>query len=102
MESQVRCLLLYNIEDQYLLSGFKKLQELILDQISYVSSSVKFVMSLDLDYLTWYSNVLAVAVKPDVDYKATRLHFENLALRYGNPIIILNLIKASAAAIFIL
>lgn len=52
MESQVRWLLLYNIEDQYLLSGFKKLQELILDQISYVSSSVKFVMSLDLGYLT--------------------------------------------------
>ncbi|CAN6307779.1 unnamed protein product [Urochloa humidicola] len=34
-----------------------------------------------------------IILKPDVDYKATRLHFENLALRYGNPIIILNLIK---------
>ncbi|XP_052147570.1 phosphoinositide phosphatase SAC2 isoform X1 [Oryza glaberrima] len=34
-----------------------------------------------------------IILKPDVDYKTTRLHFENLALRYGNPIIILNLIK---------
>ncbi|CAK7352300.1 unnamed protein product [Dovyalis caffra] len=31
--------------------------------------------------------------KKDQDYEATRLHFENLAKRYGNPIIILNLIK---------
>ncbi|KAI7736053.1 hypothetical protein M8C21_030398, partial [Ambrosia artemisiifolia] len=29
----------------------------------------------------------------DPKYDATRLHFENLAKRYGNPIIILNLIK---------
>jgi len=36
---------------------------------------------------------LPPAVKSDVDYKATRLHFENLVLRYGNPIVILNLIK---------
>ncbi|GJN30478.1 hypothetical protein PR202_gb18787 [Eleusine coracana subsp. coracana] len=36
-----------------------------------------------------------IILKPDVDYKATRLHFENLGHRYGNPIIILNLIKAS-------
>ncbi|KAK3148197.1 hypothetical protein QOZ80_3BG0291960 [Eleusine coracana subsp. coracana] len=34
-----------------------------------------------------------IILKPDVDYKATRLHFENLGHRYGNPIIILNLIK---------
>ncbi|ONL94265.1 Phosphoinositide phosphatase SAC2 [Zea mays] len=40
-----------------------------------------------------------IILKPDLDYKATRLHFENLALRYGNPIIILNLIKASAASL---
>lgn len=56
-------------------------------------------MSLYVDYLIWYSKCVAVTVKPDVDYKATRLHFENLALRYGNPIIILNLIKASAASL---
>ncbi|KAJ6825400.1 phosphoinositide phosphatase SAC2-like [Iris pallida] len=31
--------------------------------------------------------------KKDINYKATRLHFENLVKRYGNPIIILNLIK---------
>ncbi|KAG8490061.1 hypothetical protein CXB51_015971 [Gossypium anomalum] len=31
--------------------------------------------------------------KKDPNYDATRLHFENLVRRYGNPIIILNLIK---------
>uniref|UniRef100_A0A7N0UYZ8 SAC domain-containing protein n=2 Tax=Kalanchoe fedtschenkoi TaxID=63787 RepID=A0A7N0UYZ8_KALFE len=31
--------------------------------------------------------------KRDQNYQATRLHFENLVKRYGNPIIILNLIK---------
>ncbi|KAJ6839358.1 phosphoinositide phosphatase SAC2-like [Iris pallida] len=31
--------------------------------------------------------------KKDINYEATRLHFENLSKRYGNPIIILNLIK---------
>jgi hypothetical protein len=34
-----------------------------------------------------------------VDYKTTKLHFENLEQRYGNPIIILNLIKASLTAL---
>ena len=29
----------------------------------------------------------------DPTYEATRLHFEDLAERYGNPIIVLNLIK---------
>ncbi|KAA3477381.1 phosphoinositide phosphatase SAC3-like [Gossypium australe] len=31
--------------------------------------------------------------KKDKNYEATRLHFQNLVKRYGNPIIILNLIK---------
>ncbi|KAK9099603.1 hypothetical protein Syun_026648 [Stephania yunnanensis] len=31
--------------------------------------------------------------KKDQNYEATRLHFQNLVERYGNPIIILNLIK---------
>lgn len=29
----------------------------------------------------------------DPTYEATKLHFEDLARRYGNPIIVLNLIK---------
>ncbi|RCV46249.1 hypothetical protein SETIT_9G517300v2 [Setaria italica] len=49
--------------------------------------------------LVWFQETSRLNIRPDiilkadVDYKATRLHFENLALRYGNPIIILNLIK---------
>lgn len=31
----------------------------------------------------------------DPTYEATRLHFEDLVERYGNPIIVLNLIKVS-------
>lgn len=32
-------------------------------------------------------------LKKDQNYEATRLHFENLVNRYGNPIVISNLIK---------
>lgn len=35
--------------------------------------------------------------KRDQTYEATRLHFANLAERYGNPIIILDLIKVRDA-----
>ncbi|KAA8534734.1 hypothetical protein F0562_029824 [Nyssa sinensis] len=51
--------------------------------------------------LFWSQETSRLNLKPDIilskkdqNYKATRLHFENLAKRYGNPIIILNLIKA--------
>lgn len=50
--------------------------------------------------LFWSQETSKMNMKPDIvlqkkdkDYEATRLHFENLAKRYGNPIIILNLIK---------
>lgn len=41
-------------------------------------------------------NLLVLSVhEKDNNYEATRLHFENLRRRYGDPIIILNLIKVS-------
>ncbi|KAF8011276.1 hypothetical protein BT93_J1782 [Corymbia citriodora subsp. variegata] len=50
--------------------------------------------------LFWSQETSKLNLKPDIilskkdhKYEATRLHFENLAMRYGNPIIILNLIK---------
>ncbi|XAR49853.1 hypothetical protein NMG60_11004011 [Bertholletia excelsa] len=50
--------------------------------------------------LFWSQETSRLNIKPDIilskmdhKYQATRLHFENLAKRYGNPIIILNLIK---------
>ncbi|XP_074280812.1 phosphoinositide phosphatase SAC4-like [Silene latifolia] len=50
--------------------------------------------------LFWSQETSRLNLKPDIilskkdlNYEATRLHFENLAMRYGNPIIILNLIK---------
>lgn len=40
------------------------------------------------------TNLFSLPVsRKDQNYEATRLHFENLAKRYGNPVIILNLIK---------
>lgn len=36
---------------------------------------------------------LAQVQRYDPTYEATRLHFEDLERRYGNPIIVLNLIK---------
>ncbi|XP_020249900.1 phosphoinositide phosphatase SAC4-like [Asparagus officinalis] len=50
--------------------------------------------------LFWAQETSRLNLKPDIvlqqkdkNYEATRLHFENLVKRYGNPIIILNLIK---------
>ncbi|XP_039004666.1 phosphoinositide phosphatase SAC2-like isoform X2 [Hibiscus syriacus] len=50
--------------------------------------------------LFWSQEISRLNLKPDIilskkdpNYEATRLHFENLVMRYGNPIIILNLIR---------
>ncbi|KAJ7951450.1 Phosphoinositide phosphatase [Quillaja saponaria] len=50
--------------------------------------------------LFWAQETSLLNIKPDIilskkdhSYEATKLHFENLVRRYGNPIIILNLIK---------
>ncbi|XVF74247.1 hypothetical protein PTKIN_Ptkin13bG0094900 [Pterospermum kingtungense] len=50
--------------------------------------------------LFWSQETSRLNLRPDIilskkdpNYDATRLHFENLVKRYGNPIIILNLIK---------
>ncbi|KAH6817270.1 Phosphoinositide phosphatase family protein [Perilla frutescens var. frutescens] len=52
--------------------------------------------------LFWSQETSRLNIKPDIilskrdqTYEATRLHFENLVKRYGNPIIILNLIKTN-------
>ncbi|KAH7685250.1 SAC domain-containing protein [Dioscorea alata] len=50
--------------------------------------------------LFWSQEASRLSPKPDIilqrydpTYQATKLHFEDLAKRYGNPIIVLNLIK---------
>ncbi|KAF7091477.1 hypothetical protein CFC21_094051 [Triticum aestivum] len=50
--------------------------------------------------LFWSQDTSKLNIKPDIilhekdkNYEATKLHFENLRGRYGNPIIIFNLIK---------
>ncbi|KAL3622790.1 hypothetical protein CASFOL_033398 [Castilleja foliolosa] len=52
--------------------------------------------------LFWSQETSRLNLKPDIilskrdqAYEATRLHFEHLVRRYGNPIIILNLIKTN-------
>ncbi|MED6136566.1 hypothetical protein PIB30_057243 [Stylosanthes scabra] len=54
--------------------------------------------------LFWSQETSRLNLKPDIilskkdeNYQATKLHFENLVKRYGNPIIILNLIKTLQA-----
>ncbi|KAI3864773.1 hypothetical protein MKX03_034985 [Papaver bracteatum] len=54
--------------------------------------------------LFWSQETSLLKAKPkikvstnDTSYKATRLHFDNLVTRYGNPIIILNLVKGREA-----
>ncbi|WOL02658.1 phosphoinositide phosphatase SAC3-like [Canna indica] len=51
--------------------------------------------------LYWSQETSKINIRPDIilhkkdkNFEATRLHFENLVKRYGNPIIILNLIKS--------
>ncbi|XP_074585854.1 phosphoinositide phosphatase SAC2-like isoform X2 [Curcuma longa] len=51
--------------------------------------------------LFWSQEASKLNVRPDIvlhkkdnNFEATRLHFENLVKRYGNPVIILNLIKS--------
>ena len=55
------------------------------------------VMHMFANVVTYFSPVS----KRDQNYQATRLHFENLVKRYGNPIIILNLIKVIFFFIFL-
>ncbi|KAM1274661.1 hypothetical protein ACFX2I_024507 [Malus domestica] len=52
--------------------------------------------------LFWSQETSRLNIKPDIilsrkdhNYEATRLHFENLVQRYGDPIIIVNLIKTN-------
>ncbi|KAL2503377.1 Phosphoinositide phosphatase SAC4 [Forsythia ovata] len=52
--------------------------------------------------LFWSQETSRLNLKPDIilskrdqNYEATRLHFQNLVKRYGNPVIILNLIKTN-------
>ncbi|KAI4325377.1 hypothetical protein MLD38_030783 [Melastoma candidum] len=64
---------------------------------SYVTSVVQHRGSIPL---FWSQETSKLNIRPDIivsrkdpKYEATRLHFENLVKRYGNPIIVLNLIK---------
>ncbi|XP_044487636.1 phosphoinositide phosphatase SAC2-like isoform X3 [Mangifera indica] len=63
-----------------------------------LSSTVQIRGSIPL---FWSQETSRLNIKPDIilskkdqNYEATKLHFENLVKRYGNPIILLNLIRA--------
>ncbi|GAB4841940.1 hypothetical protein Ancab_011897 [Ancistrocladus abbreviatus] len=64
---------------------------------SAISSVVQIRGSIPL---FWSQATSRLNIKPDIilsnedpNYEATKLHFQNLVARYGNPIILLNLIK---------
>lgn len=50
-------------------------------------------MAIFIDGLTFLVTCLTSVQRYDPTYEATKLHFHDLAMRYGNPIIALNLIK---------
>lgn len=54
-------------------------------------------MFLESSYLTISS---PFTVNKDKGYEATKLHFDNLAERYGKPIVILNLIKVCLFVVY--
>jgi hypothetical protein len=70
-------------------------------ETSVMSIKPDIICMLNLFYiftiLIWHCLNSPVPVFPvhrkDVEYKATELHFQNLAARYGNPIVVLNLVK---------
>ncbi|MBA0627452.1 hypothetical protein Godav_004966, partial [Gossypium davidsonii] len=55
--------------------------------------SIPLFWSQETSRLNLRPDIICMISKKDPNYDATRLHFENLVRRYGNPIIILNLIK---------
>ncbi|MBA0627964.1 hypothetical protein Godav_022755 [Gossypium davidsonii] len=55
--------------------------------------SIPLFWSQETSRLNLKPDIICMISKKDPTYEATKLHFENLARRYGNPIIILNLIK---------
>lgn len=100
--------LLYKWGVLFLSSGHKKLQDSVPSLISYVRRIYIF-MSIVFFHWDLSSNSSAICCplfefytilylwlevqRYDPTYEATKLHFEDLAKRYGNPIIVLNLIK---------
>ncbi|KAI5083930.1 hypothetical protein GOP47_0000099 [Adiantum capillus-veneris] len=67
------------------------------ESCSQISSVVQHRGSIPL---FWSQETSILSPKPDIvlhkkdpTYEATRLHFQNLASRYGNPVIVLNLVK---------
>lgn len=66
---------------------------LVISEVIFLPSSLLWRVAVHLfAYVIIFSFPVS---KKDQNYQATRLHFENLVKRYGNPIIILNLIKVN-------
>lgn len=91
-------------------SGLKKLQDLVLSLTLSVRIFNWYLLFswLSKYYVEWYNFILISSFsvnksfdafvlmsvqRYDPTYQATKQHFEDLASRYGNPIIVLNLIK---------
>lgn len=55
-----------------------------------IRGSIPLFWSQDSSWLNMKPDII---LQKDQNYEATRLHFDNLVKRYGNPIIIFNLIK---------
>lgn len=67
------------------------------EEIDQISSIIQHRGSIPL---FWSQDTSVLSLKPDIKlhrndptYAATGLHFQNLAARYGNPIVVLNLVK---------
>ncbi|XP_020586302.1 phosphoinositide phosphatase SAC2-like [Phalaenopsis equestris] len=66
------------------------------DEPTQISSVVQIRGSIPLFWSqdsSWLNMKPDIILQKDQKYEATRLHFDNLVKRYGNPIIIFNLIK---------
>eukprot|EP00250_Pteridium_aquilinum_P014607 c22091_g4_i1 orf=929-2155(+) len=75
------------------------------EEMDQISSIVQHRGSIPLH---WSQETSVLSLKPDIKlhrndptYEATGLHFQNLAARYGNPIVVLNLVKVIATPTFV-
>ncbi|EPS70419.1 hypothetical protein M569_04340, partial [Genlisea aurea] len=77
--------------EQIVIEDLQKRSPVQISSIVQNRGSIPLFWSQDISRLNMKPDI--ILSKKDIKYEATKLHFENLVKRYGNPIIILNLIK---------
>ncbi|XP_078447268.1 phosphoinositide phosphatase family protein isoform X2 [Wolffia australiana] len=90
------------VNDRGCVANDVETEQIVLDEEAgtYKGRMTSFIQMRGSIPLFWSQEASRLSPKPDIivqrydpTYEATKLHFEDLVKRYGNPIIVLNLIK---------